>query len=274
MISPGSAGKLSLKLTNLASSSMKDINVKLDLTLSNIPRSPTGAESSLLYDALPFTPVGSSDEKRISSLAAGKSADFNFDILVYPGAVSKVYKLPIIVTYKDLLGNEVTRNEIIGIIVGAEPDIYVVIDKSDLIAGQKSGTISFKFVNRGVSDIKFLDVILKNTADYDVVSSGEEYIGNVNSDDFESASFSLYLSNNVNKDKNSAIHFPLEISYRDANNVAYIKDFNMTYKIFTAEEKGLAKSNRLLVIVLIVVVMLAALYFYRRWERKRHKAAE
>ena len=268
-IAPGSTGKLSITLTNLAESSMKDIDLKLDLTLSSIPRSATGAESSLLFDALPFTPISSSGEKRLAQMRPGRSATMDFELMVYPGASSKVYKLPLILTYKDDENNEYTRNDVIGIVVGDTPDIYAVIDKSDLIAGKKSGTISFKFVNKGVTDIKFLNVVLTDTADFDVVSSKEEYVGNVNSDDYESVDFSLYLKNNVNSKKNSEITFPLHISFKDANNIGYAKDLTLTYKIYTAEEKGAAQSSSLAIIIVIIVVMIVVWVVYRRWERKR-----
>jgi len=273
-IAPGSTGKLKIKLTNLADSTMKDIDVKLDLTLSSIPRSATGAESSLLFDALPFTPISSSGEKRLALLKAGKSTEVSFDLMVYPGAASKIYKLPIIMTYKNSQGDQYTRNDLVGVIVGDKPDIYAVIDKSDIIAGKKSGTISFKFVNRGVTDIKFLDVLLKSTDEYDVVSSTEEYVGNVNSDDYENVDFSLYLKNNVNKNKNGEIRLPLHITFKDANNIDYSKDITLVHKIFTAEEKGAASSNSVMIIVIVLVVMLVVWLGYRRWERRRKPKAE
>lgn len=269
VIAPGSTGKLNIKVTNMAGTTMKDVDLKLDLTLSSIPRSATGAESSLLFDALPLTPIGSSGEKRLGQLNAGKSATFSFDLMVYPGAVSKVYKVPIMLSYSDDQGNLSARSDLVSIIIGASPDIYAVIDKSDLVAGKKSGVISFKFVNRGVTDIKFLDVLLKDTADYDVVSSKEEYVGNVNSDDYETVDYSLYLKNNVDKKKSSSISFPLRIAFKDANNVDYIKDINLTYKIYTAEEKGTAQSSSIAIIIVVVVVMILVWIVYRRWEKKR-----
>jgi hypothetical protein len=269
VVAPGSVGKLNIKLTNMAESTMKDVDLKLDLTLSSIPRSATGAESSLLFDALPFTPIGSSGEKRLGQLKPGKSATFSFDLMVYPAAASKVYKVPLMLSYNDGQGNLSAKSDLVSIVVGASPDIYAVIDKSDLVAGKKSGIISFKFVNRGVTDIKFLDVQLKDTADFDVVSSKEEYVGNVNSDDYESVDFSLYLKNNVDKKKSSTISFPLHITFKDANNVDYAKDANLEYKIYTAEEKGAVQSSSLAIIIAVIVVMIIVWIVYRRWEKRR-----
>ncbi len=268
-ITPGNNGKLNIKLKNLADSLMKDVNVKLDLTLSTIPRSATGTESAALFEALPFAPTSSSGEKRIQSIKPGKTEIVTFDLMAYPDATSRVYKLPIILTYKDELDNEFTKNIIIGVIVGAEPDLYVVIDSSDLIAGKKNGEVSFKFVNRGVTDIKFLDVILEDTEDYSVVSARKEYIGNIDSDDFESVEFDIYLNNNNTAETKSNLEFPIHITFKDANNKDYEKEISLEYRIHTAEEKGEAKSRSAVMIVVAVIVILAVWVGYRKWEKRR-----
>jgi hypothetical protein len=268
-ITPGGTGKLSLKLQNLADSRMKNINVKLDLTLDTIPRSTTGAEASVLYDALPFAPTTSASEKRIPSLKAGESAVMSFDLMVYPDATSRVYKLPVVLTYKDELDTEFEKEDIIGITVGSAPDIYVVIDSSDLIAGTKTGKVSFKFVNKGVTNVKFLDVMLDETEEYKIVSSKEEYIGNIDSDDFESVDFSIFLNNNDNADDGRTIEFPLHITFKDANNNDYSKDITLKYPIRTAEEKGMAKNSSVMIIALAIVIIIVGWIIYRRWEKRR-----
>ncbi|MFC1741778.1 COG1361 S-layer family protein [Nanoarchaeota archaeon] len=269
MISPGNTGTLNIKLKNMADSLMEDVNVKLDLTLETIPRSATGAESSILYEALPFAPTSSSGEKHIQSLKSGASDIVSYDLTVYPDAQSRVYKLPVIISYKDELDNEFEKEQIIGVTVGAKPDIYVVIDSSDLVAGTKSGKVSFKFVNKGVTDIKFLNVVLKETEDYDIISSDEEYMGNVDSDDFESVDFMIYLKNNNDAKTKSEIMFPLAITFKDANNIDYAKDVSVKHKIYTAEQKGQAQSRSAMIIVFAVIIIIVGWIIYRKWEKRR-----
>jgi hypothetical protein len=284
-ISPGTTGTLNIKLKNMADSLMKNINVKLDLTLETIPRSSTGAEASILYEALPFAPTSSSGEKRVQSLKPGASAIVSYDLMVYPDAASRVYKLPVILTYKDELDEEFEKEAIVGVVVGSTPDIYVVIDSSDLVAGRKSGKVSFKFVNKGVTDVKFVDVVLEETEQYYVISNNEEYIGNIDSDDFESVDFSiylkdngdpkkgseidLYLKDNGDPEKGSEIDFPLKVTFKDANNVDYSEDITLNYKIYTAEQKGEAKSRSAGFIVGAIIIIIVGWIIYRRWEKKR-----
>jgi hypothetical protein len=251
---------------------MKDINVKLDLMLETMPQPVTGTEASLRYDALPFVPTSSSSEKRIAVLKPGGSVLVDYDLMVYPSALYRIYKLPVIITYKDELDTEFEKDDLVGIVVGSKPDVYVVIDKSDLVAGKKTGKVSFKFVNKVVTDIKFLDVVLDETEEYKIISSKEEYIGNIDSDDFESVEFSIYLNNNNNAKKEGVLEFPLHITFKDANNVDYDKDVTMKYQIRTPEEKGEAKSTSAMMMVLAIVIIIAVWLGYRWWDRRRKKA--
>ncbi|NQU79522.1 hypothetical protein HQ545_07170 [Candidatus Woesearchaeota archaeon] len=270
-IPPGQNGKIHLKIRNLADSLMENVNVKMDLTLSSIPQPATGMEVTLLFEALPFAPTASSSEKRIQSIKPGEFEVITFDITAYPDATSRIYKVPIVMTYRDEIGAEFEKNDIVGIVVGSAPDLYVVIDQSNLLAGQKTGTVSFKFVNKGVTDIKFLDIQLEDTDDYDVVSAREEYIGNIDSDDFETVDFDVYMTDNSNSEQSSVIDFPLKITFKDANNVDYSQDLVVKHKIFTAKEKGESKSNSGVLIVVVIAIMIVVWLAYRRWSKHRKK---
>ena len=269
-LTPGNNGRLILRLKNLADSEMDNVNVKLDLTLSTITAS-TGTEASLLYEALPFAPTTSATEKRISKIKPGETALVTYDLTVYPDATSRVYKVPVIMSYTDEINTEYTKNDIIGVVVGAKPDLYVVIDQSDLLAGKKTGDVSFKFVNRGVTDIKFLDILLEETDEYEVISASEEYIGNIDSDDFESIEFSVYLKNNGNAEEAYTMKFPLKITYKDANNLDYSEEMVLEHRIYTAEEKGQVKSNTAVIVIVALVIIIVGWIVYRRWAKRQKK---
>jgi hypothetical protein len=271
-IGPGTSSKLNIRLKNIADSVMRNVNVKLDLTLSSLPQPATGTEASIRFDALPFAPTGSSAEKRIPSMKPGEVKTVSFDLVAYPSAASRVYKLPVIVTYKDEIDAEYTKNEIVGVTVGSDPDIYVVIDSSDLVSGKKNGKVSFKFVNRGVTDLKFVDVLLEETQDYEIISAKEEYVGNIDSDDFETVDFTIYLSNNNNAKTENSVEFPIKITFKDANNIDYEKSVKLTHKIYTEEQKGIAQSRSAAIITIAVIAIIVIWLAYRFWERRRKKS--
>jgi hypothetical protein len=270
-IPAGNSGKVTIKNTNLADSIMENINVKLDLTLETIPQPVTSTDATELYNALPFVPTNSASEKHIQSIKPGESKFVSYNLATYPDAVSKVYKVPVTITYRDEIDTEYTINDIIGIVIGSEPDLYVVIDSTDLLAGKKNGVVSFKFVNRGITDVKFLDVTLKDTENYQIISASEEYIGNLDSDDFESIDFSVYLKNNANAKNSESIEFPLHIEYKDANNVQYSKNVTVKHRINTALETGSGSSSSAMIIVVAVILIVVVYVGYRLLIRRKKK---
>ena len=66
-------------------------------------------------------------------------------------------------------------------------------------------------------DIKFLNVKLDKAEGYKVLSPYEVYIGNIDSDDYETADFKI----NVDKASKEKVILPLTIEYNDANNQEY-----------------------------------------------------
>ena len=266
---PGNTGKLSINIKNLADSVMKDITFKLDLTLSTIVSNSAIANPLTAFDTIPFAPSNSATEKRIQKLNAGETKTIEYTLAAFPEAESGIYKIPITLTYKDELETEYTKNDIIGLTVGADPDIYIVIEDSDILAGKKNGKVTFKIVNKGVTNVKFADLILKETNDYEITSSAEEYIGNIDTDDYENIYFKLLLKNNNNGKQKSSMNFPLLLTFKDANNNDFKKEFNLTYQIYTAEQKGQAKSQSAIIIIAVIIVMIIAWVVYKKWEKRR-----
>ena len=104
-IAPGSEGTLTITVKNTAQTTLTDMSMKLYLQ---------AAAAGTMID-LPFAPVDSTAEKRIYKLEAGQTTDFVFDLKAYPDAVSKVYKIPFVLTYYDTLGNQKNKTDFIGI---------------------------------------------------------------------------------------------------------------------------------------------------------------
>ena len=44
--------------------------------------------------------------------------------------------------------------------------------------------MTLKFVNKGIHDLKFLDVIIEEGEGYEVLSNKKDYIGDLDSDDY------------------------------------------------------------------------------------------
>ena len=61
------------------------------------------------------------------------------------------------------------------------------------------GTVTLKFVNSGLTQIKFLKVTLQDGLSYEILSPKSLYIGEVDIDDFEISKFSIRLKNKIFK---------------------------------------------------------------------------
>ena len=255
VVAPGSKTRLAVSLKNHANSLLKDIKVTLDLGKS-------GDEET------PFAPVGSTNEKVISFIDAQATSALEFNLIADPDAKSKVYKVPLRLQYSDILNKNYSKTLIVALVVGVEPDISVYVDTTSVYTAGSTGDISVKIVNKGLSDLKFLNVKLDKSEKYKVLSPYEVYIGNIDSDDYETADFKL----SIDKTKDKKLVLPLAIEYKDANNQEYTKNMNIELTLYTkseAKKLGLIEGNGTSWIFAVIILLAAGFFAYRFWKKRR-----
>ncbi|MBU0472470.1 MAG: COG1361 S-layer family protein [Nanoarchaeota archaeon] len=244
---PGSTGTIQIEIENMANAYLSDITVSLDLSSDN----------------LPFAPMNSASEKNFYQLKTGAKEQVSFNIIAYPDAEAGIYKIPLTITYNDNVGNDYSKSDIVGVIVNSEPEIKVVVDSTTLLTGQSTGEVVLKIINKGLGDVKFLNLKLGETDNYEVLSStNEEYIGNLDSDDFETVDFKLLLKST------EKVEIPLTLTYMDNNNKEYTQDLSLNLKIHTAEALGQKKGGSSWIIIIAVVVV-AGFFYYRHRKKKK-----
>jgi len=259
---PGDEVNVRITVRNNAESYLRYITASMQLVHS----SPASATAPSVAMELPFTPIGSGNEKSVYQIAPGKTLDFDFRLVVNPEAETKPYKIPISIEYFDELGKNYSRMEIVGLIVGSEPDIYTVIESSGIQKKGQSGEIKIKFVNKGTSPIKFLNVVLEENDDYKIVSSSQDYIGKIDSDDYDTATFRIYLK----QLKNGKVNVPISYEFSDGNNKKYRVDETLQLIIYSSAELGTGGGSAWTIIFAIVAIALIYLA-YREWAKKRKK---
>lgn len=248
-IAPGAVSPVAIELENMADSTLTDVNVKLGLTGSD----------------LPFVPINSTSEKKIYKIVPGEKATALFYLMALPDAVSNTYKIPIEITFKDGTGANYTKNSIIGLLVGANPDLSIVIDKSEIYKKGDTGNIVLKFINKGLSDIKLMNIVMQPSKNYDIISGDEVYVGKIDSDDYETAEFRL----KINKVKSGFAELYIDMEYLDSNNIKYKETRLVELKVVTAKKLGIAQSNPLYRLIGIVAVVGIGYFIYRRWEKRK-----
>jgi LPXTG-motif cell wall-anchored protein len=261
-ISPGSDGTLTITVKNNAPTTMTDLSMKLQLQ---------AVIGSTIVD-LPFAPMDSGTERRIYTLESGQSADFTYDLRAYPDATSKVYKIPFTLTYYDSVGDAKNKTDYVGVVVNGLPDISVIVDKTDLTMQTRTGTISLKVINKGVSDIKFLNVIIQKSPDFDLLSNTDTtYVGNLVSDDYQTAEYDIDV-----KSKENNITIPVTLQYRDANNKYYEKSFNVDMNLIDSNKlnpkSGVAGYSWMTIIIILLIA--GGVWYYFRNKNKKNKKGQ
>ena len=242
-VAPGESALLKITLENIGSSLIKDVIVSLDLT------------------EIPFSPV-SSTSRSIDTIEGNSMEVVEFNIIALPDAVSGIYKVNMHLTFFDESNELHEKDELISLRVSSPPELSIIVDSNVII--EQTNEIIVKFVNTGLGNIKFLDVRLMPSDDYELLSNNHVYIGDVDSDDFETVEFSIFLKNKIKT-------LPLSVRYMDDNNEEYNDFINVKLNAYTEEEAkelGLIKTNRTSMII-TVIVTLAILFFIIRRLRKR-----
>jgi len=254
-LSPGESGILKVNLKNNAEYSINDVNSRLTLP----------SQLQFIEDV---------NEVRIAEIKSGDTKEIEYRIIALPTATEGIYAASLIVNYITHfgvnafnVGEQNQDNYTLGIIIKSNPSIFVQLDSGDIYKGENIGDINFKFVNNGTSNIKFLTVNLVESNDYEIISDNKNYIGDLDSDDFQTATFKIKL-----KAEKEMISLPIMISYRDSMNNYYSENLETNLKIRSASELGKSDGNYLLwIIIILAIIVCVVCYFYIKNMGKKRK---
>lgn len=244
-VEPGSTGEMILTLENLANSEFRNIDVNLDV--SEIPVAPR--ETS---------------RKRIPSVGPGETQNVTFNLDVGVDAENQLYKLPIRIDYQNQAGQELSVTETTGVNVGGFPNIDVDIDESNIRSSGQRGTVTFRILNKGEGQARFVEIRLLENGQYEIISEDSIYLGSMIADGYQTAEYDLYVEEGVEE-----LKLPVVVNYRDGDG-DHTYRFNVTRELYTSDELrkyGISQSGSLLVPGLIGLVLVAGGVYY--WRRKR-----
>ncbi len=252
----GSKATVEFTLKNLANTQVKDISLKLDLSASTTP----------------FAPVDSTTEKRIEKLEPGEEESVMFHIISEASAEPKVYKIPLTLGYSDESGNTYTKTDIIGLLISSDPELDVYMEESDTFQGGTKGSIIVSISNRGATEAKFVSIILAQSENYEIIGPDRTYIGNLDSDDFDTAEFKLYVDESLN---NTKIPITVTVKHKDAYNDEHIEEFELELPIYSRDdlirlgEIEADSGSNTVVYAIVAIIVLYILYrlFFRRKKR-------
>ncbi len=255
-IKPGETAKIAITIKNIFNYDISNVNVKLDLS-----------------GDIPFAPYQSSSEEYVDELNEGDRETFDFDIIALPNAADGIYKLPLEIRYEDENGNISTKNELISVAVGSSPELSFSLDDSIVLIKGQENTLSIKMVNSGLSDAKFVYLTVNGPLGMKFLSSNEQYVGDLSSDDFETIDYSIFIEDSTPGNSN----LQLTIKYKNSKNEDFTEIKTLPIRVYSqseAKQLGLVKSSNYIFYVLVVIIILGFLYYRRRKKLKRKKKLE
>ena len=245
-IPPGGSSEVIVRIDNLGAYMMRDVSVKFDLS----------------SDDTPFAPIGGTSERKISAIPIGGTKEASIDVVALPSADGGIYKVPLTISYYDAFGTLIEKSDLVSLIVNAPSELSLLVDDTSLYA-RGPGTVSLRLVNKGLTDVKFLTVRLLESDGYEILRNSQEYIGDLDSDDYELAEFLI-------KAKKSSFDLKAKAEFRDAQNVLQEEEFTVPFSIVSKKALGEANGNSFLTFLLFVIVVIFVIVDYRRW-RRRHE---
>ena len=244
---PGSEMKVKLTLKNTADSDLKDVNVRLDFSNAS----------------LPFAPLAATSERVVKLLRVGEEQTVEFLLLVSPDAGLNVYRLPVSVRFFDDLGKEFTSQDVLGIVVDAVPEYSLALEQTDLFTSGERGKVAVTLSNVGVADMKFVALTLLEGEGYSILSKKNVYVGNLESDDFETEDFDVFIDG-----YKGVVPLKFLVQYKDVYNKDYGAEQVVPLKLYSdveAKRLGLkSNGNAVWLVVGVILVLIGVVVVYRK----------
>lgn len=243
-VAPGSQLALSLRLDNVASFDLRNIDVSIDLS------------------KVPFSPIKGVDKDNFNQLSRNSRVTKQINLIVDPEAQAGIYKIPLKVSYLDEFGAKYFKESLISIKIGSVPKIEISQESSKLVVGQKSEA-TIKLVNNGLTKIKLLTINLE-AVNAELVSSASVYLGDLDVDDFQTFDVELFTGS-------QGPVLVLKLDFKDANNKDFSETVNVPLKIYSrddAKRLGIVQESNAFIYVIIIIVVLIIYFVYRKLKRK------
>ena len=214
-ISPGSSQPMKITLENSNAENLR--NVEVLLNFAQIEESPLSLKNggSQLFTEL---------------IKANSDHIFNVEVLASPLASSKPYFIPIQLNYQNLNGEKFSFDTHISVQVYADPFLSLRIDKQDFYTKGKN-KITLAVANPSQSTLKGVEIEILEDENYNVITGGYNYIGDLNVDDFQTLQTDIFVNNENTELK-------IKVSFSDSYNQKISKIYNLPLSLYSEKKAG------------------------------------
>lgn len=241
---PGDTTDLKVELKNSLNYDVEDVSLTLNLANTQ------------------FTTSGSSEDN-VDGIDEDDEETFNFELKAVSSAVPGDYNIPYTISYLDDSGDEQTKTGTIGITLSAKTELEYGIETEGNIVGQQ-GKIAIKITNRGLANVGFVSVSIGSSNGFEFLDVKEEYIGEVSSDDYETANFNVLF-------KSTSASLTAVVKYKDFDNKEQTETIPFSVSVYSREkalELGLIKKPNYWIYI-IIVLLLVIWFVWRRIKKSR-----
>ena len=252
-VAPGKVVNINIEIENIFDYDVTNLDIKLDLSSENVP----------------FAPYQSSSEKFLDELDEGDEDNFKFKLITLPDTSTGIYKIPVKISYFYEQGNsslQGEKQELISIIVNSEPELKISLEDSVILTKGKENNLVLKIINSGLSDVKFLYANVNDMNGLKFLSEKKKYLGDIDSDDFDSVDYKVSVSSNAP----NTITLPIILTFMDATNKEFTRTENLilkTYSLKEARKLGLVEKSKLTSYFVVFILILG--YVVYRFLKKR-----
>ncbi|MFH1228852.1 MAG: hypothetical protein V1678_00310 [Candidatus Aenigmatarchaeota archaeon] len=251
-----------IQIANVNFSGKIEVGKTIDMTfdLKNVGMGDSKDLTLSLGRNSNFIVPESSGEIFISTLAKSESKSITIPLTVSPGSSIGTSTIPINLYYYDeTRSNVFNETKEIGVLITGVYNFIVTPESQDVLAKGTSGTLTVKIANAGDQAAKF--IILKSAASSNFdISPTTIYIGNMNSDDYDSEKLLL----KVGSIEPGTYPVSFQISYKDLFGNGYNEVFSVNVKISSEAEYSSSNATQsplpILVALIIVAIVFIVLY--------------
>jgi hypothetical protein len=253
---PGKEFDLNFKIKNLALSEISNVKITLNLD-PNVVQNQVS-----LDDLMPFYPIGIANHKVFDKISSGKEALISFKLSVDPKAESKIYRLPINLEYTNNKGEKLSKDFFVSVRVFDKPEYIINLENTEIYKNNQRGRIIVSISNIGTSKLNYLRTTLQENNDFTIISPNRVYLGNLESDDFETSDYQLF----VETDKEE-VNLNFIVEYKDEYNIDYKDTKTVTLKLYEGNDLikynlEQRKNNTNMIISLMVVLLLSVFWIF------------
>ncbi|WEL23382.1 COG1361 S-layer family protein [Candidatus Nanohalovita haloferacivicina] len=234
----------------------------MNLTIENTARAYfRNVEVSVNPDASTPVVTSGTSGKRIGSIESGETEEVSYTLNIDEGAENGVYRIPLELEYENEAGASLSKSETTGIVVGGSPQIEVGLNDDGAIPSGSTGTVTFRFINRGEGTAKFVKVEVLEGENYIIRTGSSVYLGDMNSDDYQTAESEIYTSPGTD-----TINIPVNVTYQENGEEKTLTE-TVTVDALTSEERNLYGSSSgspILPVVIVILLLAGGLYYWRK----------